>query len=78
VYVHWPYCRRNCNYCNFNKYLLNGADSDRMVACLVREWDTVKTQEGITKAKTVFFGGGTPSLMRPNDVEKVLRTVKII
>jgi hypothetical protein len=48
-----------------------------MVACLVREWATVRAEEGITKASTVFFGGGTPSLMDPGDVEKILRKFKL-
>ncbi len=78
VYVHWPYCRRKCNYCNFNKYVeAAGADRERMVACLVREWATVRAEEGITKASTVFFGGGTPSLMDPGDVEKILRRLNL-
>ena len=56
----------------------SGADRERMVACLMREWETVKVEEGITKASTVFFGGGTPSLMYPEDVEKILRRAKFM
>ena len=78
VYIHWPYCRRKCNYCNFNKYLEKESEREKMVACLVKEWTTLKTQEGITGAQTIFFGGGTPSLMKPSDVEKILRQAKIL
>jgi coproporphyrinogen III oxidase-like Fe-S oxidoreductase len=76
VYIHWPYCRRKCNYCNFNKYIESEADRDQMVSCLKKEWATLKSRENITKVQTVFFGGGTPSLMKPKDVEKILRSAK--
>ncbi len=81
VYIHWPYCRRKCNYCNFNKYLdarETAVTRERLVACLVKEWTTLRDQEGITRAQTVFFGGGTPSLMEPQAVETVLRKMQIV
>ncbi|XP_050037858.1 radical S-adenosyl methionine domain-containing protein 1, mitochondrial-like [Dermacentor andersoni] len=75
LYVHWPYCEKRCTYCNFNKYISRNVDHDVMTECLVRELTTVIRSSSISTITTVFFGGGTPSLMRPRDVERVLQAV---
>jgi len=74
VYIHWPYCKRKCTYCNFNKYVSNKVDHERMVSCLLKEWETVGAQNKLN-AQSIFFGGGTPSLMRPGDVEKIISSI---
>ena len=74
VYIHWPYCRRKCTYCNFNKYVSDSVDSDRMVSCLLREWEAVRSGAGVEQPSSLFFGGGTPSLMKPRDVETIIRS----
>ena len=73
VYIHWPYCRRKCTYCNFNKYVSKTVDNDRMVYCLLKEWDKVAGAAGVDEPTSLFFGGGTPSLMRPGDIKKIIR-----
>lgn len=75
LYVHWPYCEKRCTYCNFNKYISRDVDYDAMTNCLVRELTSVVRSSCISEITTVFFGGGTPSLMRPRDVERVLEAV---
>ncbi|KAL1417674.1 hypothetical protein MTO96_026640 [Rhipicephalus appendiculatus] len=75
LYVHWPYCEKRCTYCNFNKYISRNVDHDLMSECLVRELTTVFRSSNISTITTVFFGGGTPSLMRPGDVERFLQAV---
>lgn len=75
LYVHWPYCEKRCTYCNFNKYVSRNVDHDLMTECLVRELTTALRGSNVSTITTVFFGGGTPSLMRPGDVERVLRAV---
>ena len=79
VYVHWPYCVRRCSYCNFNKYIQkssggNNGHTDgiekRMVNCLKIEAETVIQRiAGAKKISSIFFGGGTPSLMSPNSIK---------
>ncbi|XP_077521370.1 radical S-adenosyl methionine domain-containing protein 1, mitochondrial-like isoform X2 [Amblyomma americanum] len=75
LYVHWPYCEKRCTYCNFNKYISRSVDHSAMTECLIRELATVIRSSGISAITTVFFGGGTPSLMRPQDMERVLQAV---
>ena len=73
VYIHWPYCKKRCSYCNFNKYVVDRVDHDRMISCLVREWRTCSQRLNVDSVDTIFFGGGTPSLMRPADIQHIVR-----
>ncbi|XP_038062293.1 radical S-adenosyl methionine domain-containing protein 1, mitochondrial-like [Patiria miniata] len=75
LYVHWPYCQRRCTYCNFNKYIDSNVDHTKMQQCLVREVQTLIDMSGIKRIKSVFFGGGTPSLAKPQTLQAVLDTV---
>ncbi|XP_022093495.1 radical S-adenosyl methionine domain-containing protein 1, mitochondrial-like [Acanthaster planci] len=75
LYVHWPYCQRRCTYCNFNKYIDKVVDHAKMQQCLVQEARTLIDQSGIKRIKSVFFGGGTPSLAKPQTLQAVLDTV---
>ncbi|KAK7502458.1 hypothetical protein BaRGS_00006411 [Batillaria attramentaria] len=74
LYVHWPYCKRRCTYCNFNKYISKNVDHHRMRNCLQCETQTLLRNSCVKEIKSVFFGGGTPSLAEPNTMECVLET----
>ncbi|HZH26574.1 MAG TPA: radical SAM family heme chaperone HemW [Azospirillaceae bacterium] len=72
VYVHWPFCLQKCPYCDFNSHVRERIDQDRWRAALLTEIDH---WAGLTAGRTVtsvFFGGGTPSLMPPATVAAVL------
>ena len=69
VYIHIPFCSVICNYCNFNRGLFDGALKQRYVAALVAEID--RAGDG-AQVDSIFFGGGTPSLLDPSEVEEVL------
>ncbi|XP_054077460.1 radical S-adenosyl methionine domain-containing protein 1, mitochondrial isoform X4 [Rissa tridactyla] len=75
VYVHWPYCRKRCSYCNFNKYVVPAVDEAAMRACLVREARTLLRLSQVQSVTSVFFGGGTPSLASPCTVAAVLEAI---
>ncbi|XP_071808239.1 radical S-adenosyl methionine domain-containing protein 1, mitochondrial-like [Asterias amurensis] len=75
LYVHWPYCQRRCTYCNFNKYISSNVDNDKMQQCLVREAKTLIQESGVKRIKSVFFGGGTPSLAQPKTLSAILEAV---
>ncbi len=62
LYVHIPFCRTRCPYCDFNRVAIDGAVPDTFVGALCRE---IAEFEGSSVAKSVFFGGGTPSLLDP-------------
>ena len=79
MYIHWPYCVKRCSYCNFNKYLLKPltdktnsvlSNEKRMVECLKVEAETIITRiAGVKSISSIFFGGGTPSLMNPSSIK---------
>lgn len=70
LYLHIPFCAAICSYCNFNRGLLDDALKRRYVEALVA--DIRRAAEPGTPADTVFFGGGTPSLLSPADVHGLI------
>jgi oxygen-independent coproporphyrinogen-3 oxidase len=74
VYIHWPFCAQKCPYCDFNSHVrFGGWDEPRYLAAYKRELDHVAAL--IAEPRTVssiFFGGGTPSLMKPETVGAIL------
>jgi len=69
LYVHVPFCSAICNYCNFNRGLFDPGLKERYVTALVTE--IAGSGDG-SPADTIFFGGGTPSLLEPSDVAAVI------
>lgn len=69
LYLHIPFCSSICNYCNFNRGLLNDGLKDRYVAALEREILSAGHGEPVD---TIFFGGGTPSLLEPAEILRLM------
>ena len=69
LYVHIPFCSAICNYCNFNRGLFDADLKRRYLAALERE---IRGKSDGTPADTIFFGGGTPSLLEPSEVRRVI------
>ncbi len=76
VYVHWPFCAAKCPYCDFNSHVHRGAfDEPGFVAAYAAEIaHFAKLAPGRT-VRSIFFGGGTPSLMEPRSVETILDAI---
>ncbi|MFP3942730.1 MAG: radical SAM family heme chaperone HemW [Alphaproteobacteria bacterium] len=72
IYVHWPFCQAKCPYCDFNSHVRNRVDHARWRNALTRELEHMAVLGGKEPVTSVFFGGGTPSLMQPETVEAVL------
>jgi putative oxygen-independent coproporphyrinogen III oxidase len=75
VYVHWPFCAAKCPYCDFNSHVRSGVDQDRWREALCSE---IRSTSEIVPGRVVdsiFFGGGTPSLMPPETVAGVIETI---
>lgn len=70
LYLHVPFCAAICNYCNFNRGLLDEGLRRRYVDALERE--IRRSAEPQTSADTIFFGGGTPSLLLPSEVSRLI------
>jgi oxygen-independent coproporphyrinogen-3 oxidase len=76
IYVHWPFCASKCPYCDFNSHVRHGGvDEPRFAAALVRELEKAADRTERRRPDSVFFGGGTPSLMSPATVGAVLAAV---
>ena len=78
VYVHWPFCKSKCPYCDFNSHVRDGVDQSRWRDALLKELDHAAREAPDLRVETMFFGGGTPSLMDPATVGAVIERVKVL
>jgi putative oxygen-independent coproporphyrinogen III oxidase len=76
VYVHWPFCAAKCPYCDFNSHVRHQpVDQERFAAAFAAELATMRARTGPRTVTSVFLGGGTPSLMKPQTVSAVLDAI---
>ena len=76
VYVHWPFCLSKCPYCDFNSHVRHAAiDQDRYVRAFEAEIAAAAARTPGRVVETIFFGGGTPSLMAPATVGAILDAI---
>lgn len=79
LYIHIPWCVRKCPYCDFNSHAARGALPEReYVAALIRDLELALPSIWGRKVYTVFFGGGTPSLLSGEGVAEILRQVRML
>ncbi len=76
LYIHWPFCKAKCPYCDFNSHVSNTIDHDQWLSAYLKEIDHVAAQTKGRRVMSVFFGGGTPSLMKPSTVEAILNHIQ--
>jgi oxygen-independent coproporphyrinogen-3 oxidase len=72
IYIHWPFCRSKCPYCDFNSHVREGIDEARWRRAYLTELDEFAAETFDRTVTSVFFGGGTPSLMRPETTAEIL------
>lgn len=72
LYVHWPFCEAKCPYCDFNSHVVREIDQSRWAAALVAEIRRCGAEVPGRVLSSIFFGGGTPSLMRPETVAAII------
>jgi oxygen-independent coproporphyrinogen-3 oxidase len=74
IYVHWPFCAAKCPYCDFNSHVRTEIDESGWVQAIERELDWTADAQGPDRpiVETIFFGGGTPSLMQGGSVARIL------
>ena len=76
VYVHWPFCLSKCPYCDFNSHVRHAAvDEERFSRAFAREIETTAARAPGRQVSSIFLGGGTPSLMRPQTVGAILDAI---
>jgi oxygen-independent coproporphyrinogen-3 oxidase len=76
IYIHWPFCRSKCPYCDFNSHVRERIDHTRWRAALLRELEHYARDTQGRTVTSVFFGGGTPSLMEPETVAALIARVR--
>ena len=76
IYLHIPFCRSRCSYCDFATGMYEGALAERYVAALVSEIENWREVETPAPVDTIYFGGGTPSLLTPAQIENILTAVR--
>lgn len=72
LYVHWPFCVSKCPYCDFNSHVREGVDQEAWREALLKDMAHEAALTGGRRLSSIFFGGGTPSLMPPLTVEALL------
>ena len=75
IYIHWPYCRSKCPYCDFNSHVAGGIDHEAWRAAYRKEINYYAQLLPGRRVASIFFGGGTPSLMEGETVEQALEEI---
>lgn len=74
--MHWPFCRSKCPYCDFNSHVRDAVDQERWRRALLTELDYFAARTGPRPLASIFFGGGTPSLMPPETAAAIIDRAK--
>lgn len=78
LYIHWPFCVSKCPYCDFNSHVRKDIDEQQWLHGYLRELRAYRERTGPRVLSSIFFGGGTPSLMNPKTVEGILGEAKAL
>src|SRR6266576_646901 len=76
LYIHIPFCRSRCSYCDFATGIYQGELAERYVRAVSREIAEWQQVAGPAEIDTIYFGGGTPSTLRPHQLEQILTAVQ--
>ncbi len=78
VYIHIPFCHQICNYCDFNKFYFKNQPVDEYIEALGKEMALVtqKNPESFRQIETIFLGGGTPTALSPQQLDKLLTLIR--
>lgn len=75
LYIHWPFCKKKCPYCDFNSHIFDHIDYRKWETCYLKELEHFSYILKHHTITSIFFGGGTPSLMPPYLVESILHYI---
>ncbi len=78
IYIHYPFCKSKCPYCDFNSHIAKNVDEDDFARAYLKEIDYFAKKLSNRTIKTIFFGGGTPSLMPISLIDKILAKISSI
>lgn len=78
LYLHWPYCEAKCPYCDFNSHVSRRIDQTAWCDAYLQELERAARETPGRVLRSVFFGGGTPSLMAPDTVARVIEKIRAL
>ena len=78
VYIHWPFCRSKCPYCDFNSHVREAIEEERWTRALLADLERQAELAPDREVVSIFFGGGTPSLMPPDTVAALIERVRAL
>ena len=78
IYVHWPFCAAKCPYCDFNSHVRKSVDQKRWLTAICLELKNNASRTSGRIVNTIFFGGGTPSLMKPETVSGIINEISLL
>ena len=76
LYFHWPFCELKCPYCDFNSHVREKTDHTKWLRAYLKEIDFYADYLKGKEIKTIYFGGGTPSLMKPEMIAEIINKIK--
>jgi oxygen-independent coproporphyrinogen III oxidase len=74
IYIHVPYCKRKCNYCNFH-FSTNFSTKDQFLTSVITEIENRKYEMGPLQIQTIYLGGGTPSILTERELNSLFETI---
>ena len=77
IYLHIPFCAKKCSYCDFHFSTTFEAYRDEMINCLVEEINLRAPLWSTRKLFTIYFGGGTPSLLKPHELKSIFDAIAV-
>lgn len=77
LYIHWPFCESKCPYCDFNSHVASTIDQRQWQSAYISEIERLGQETAGRRLDTVFFGGGTPSLMQPDVVAAIIERIRL-
>ena len=76
IYIHWPFCAAKCPYCDFNSHVRSNIDQNQWLKAYLKEIRRVSKNTGNRVLNSIFFGGGTPSLIEPYVIDSILNEIQ--
>src|SRR5678816_2102192 len=76
IYIHIPFCRTRCSYCDFATGIYDSPLAERYVEAVIAEIESAQDGTSWLAFDTIYFGGGTPSMLSPDQVERILTAVR--
>ena len=75
IYIHWPFCRSKCPYCDFYSSAKKCDNEDQLIEQYCEDLQHYRSLSDNYQVQSIFFGGGTPSLIKAENIEKIINQI---